>query len=80
MPTSISHFSSLSRTFLSRRISFSLISVWALVCGAVWFLAKDSVCDLPPLLSLSGSEISVVSETTRDVSRFPEVGRAAVLH
>src|SRR5262245_45085309 len=77
--TLISQFSSSRRMFLFLAISFSLISVWALVYGAVSFLAKDSACDLPRLLSLSGLEISLVSETTRGVSRGSHVCRGAFL-
>ena len=59
-PTSISQFSSFSRMLLSRWISFSLLSVSALVYGGVSFLAKDSACDLSPLLFRPGLEISLV--------------------
>ena len=61
MPTSISHFSSLSRTFLSRRISFSRFLVSVLGCGVA---------------SFSALEISLVSEWTRRVSQFPQIDRA----
>ena len=43
--------------------SFSLISARALAYDVASFLAKHSVCDFPPLLSLRGSEISLLLET-----------------
>ena len=79
-PTSISQFSSFSRMLLSRWISFSLLSVSALVYGGVSFLAKDSACELLPLLFRPGLEISLVSETTPHVFRFPRIDRAGVVH
>ena len=65
-PTSIPHFSSLCRTFFSRRISSSLSLVSALACGVA---------------SFSALEISLVSEWTWRVSRFaPRIDRAGFLH
>ena len=51
-----------SRMFLCRT-SFLLISVWALVWHAAYFLAKKLMCDFPLLLLLQGSETFLVSET-----------------
>ena len=56
--------------------SFSLISARALAYDAASFLAKYSVCDFPPLLLLQGSEISLVSETALQTSRFRWTARA----
>ena len=78
-PTLISQFSSCSRMPLSRWIPFSLFSVSALVFGAVSFLAKDSACELPPLLFRPGLEISLVLEMPQ-VFRFPRIDRAGVVH
>lgn len=69
----------ISQMFLSYRMSFWLFSVLGLACGAVSSLTKDSACELPPLPPLPGSEISLVSETARRLSQFPQIDRAVVL-
>jgi hypothetical protein len=79
-PTSISQFSSFSRMLLSRWMSFSLLSVSALVYGGASFSAKDSACELSPLLFRPGLEISSVLEMTPHVFRFPRIDRAGVVH
>jgi hypothetical protein len=79
-PTLISQLSSFSWMLLSRWISFLLFLVWALAYGAVSFLPKESACELPTLLFQPGLEISLLSETTPHVFRFPRIDRAGVVH
>jgi hypothetical protein len=60
--TLISQFFSSFRMLLSLSVSFSQPSVWAWACDAVSFLAKDSACELPPLLFVLDLAISLASE------------------
>jgi hypothetical protein len=75
----ISQFSSLSQVLPLRWISFSLLPVSVLAYGVVSLLTTASACELPPLLSRSGLEISLVLEMMPQMFRFPRIDRAGVL-